>query len=92
MVVTGCGHAGVVNTCYNARALGDGMPLYSIVGGYHLADASEDKLDATMKDLKAFNPKVMLAGHCTGWRFKCRISQEMPNCLVPCFSGSKYVL
>ncbi|KAE8372691.1 beta-lactamase-like protein [Aspergillus bertholletiae] len=92
VVFTGCGHAGVINTCRNAVALGNGASLYSVVGGYHLADADDAKLNATMKDLKAFDPKVMLAGHCTGWRFKCQIAHDMPNCLVPLFSGSKYSL
>lgn len=92
VVFTGCGHAGVVNTCRDAVASGNGAPLYSVVGGYHLADAQEAKLESTMQDLKKFDPKVMLAGHCTGWRFKCQIARDMPNCLVPAFSGSKYEL
>ncbi|GAD95624.1 conserved hypothetical protein [Paecilomyces variotii No. 5] len=92
VVFTGCGHAGVVNTCRNAVALGNRTPLYGVVGGYHLADADQTKLDATMKDLKILDPKIMLAGHCTGWRFRCQIARDMPNCLVPCFSGSKYSL
>ncbi|KAF9895202.1 hypothetical protein FE257_000104 [Aspergillus nanangensis] len=67
VVFTGCGHAGVVNTCHDAVKLGNGIPLYCVVGGYHLADAEDSKLNATMEDLKKFDPKVLLAGHCTGW-------------------------
>ncbi|OJJ48590.1 hypothetical protein ASPZODRAFT_150786 [Penicilliopsis zonata CBS 506.65] len=92
LVFTGCGHAGVINTCRDAVGLGNGAPLYGVVGGYHLADGSDEKLEATLQDLKTFDPKVMLAGHCTGWRFKCLIARDMPKCLVPCFSGSRYVL
>lgn len=92
MVFTGCGHAGIINTCRNALILGGGAPLYSVVGGYHLADADSAKLHATMYDLKKLKPSVLLAGHCTGWRFKCQVAREMPDCLVPCFSGSKYNL
>ena len=92
VVFTGCGHAGIVNTCRDAVKLGNGSLLYCVVGGYHLADADDSKLNATMGDLKKLDPKVLLAGHCTGWRFKCVIARDMPNCLVPCFSGSKYTL
>lgn len=92
VVFTGCGHAGIVNTCHDALKLGNGIPLYCVVGGYHLADAEDAKLNATMEDLRRFEPKVLLAGHCTGWRFKCHIARDLPNCLVPCFSGSKYSL
>ncbi|RAK75308.1 MBL fold metallo-hydrolase [Aspergillus fijiensis CBS 313.89] len=92
VVFTGCGHAGIVNTCRDAVKLGNDTPLYCVVGGYHLADADDAKLNATMNDLKKLEPKVLLAGHCTGWRFKCLIARELPSCLVPCFSGSKYTL
>ncbi|CAG7997816.1 unnamed protein product [Penicillium salamii] len=92
VVFTGCGHAGIVNTCRDAVKLGGGIPLYCVVGGYHLADADDAKLNATMDDLKKMKPQVLLAGHCTGWRFKCLIASALPNCLVPCFSGSKYTL
>ncbi|RAH65359.1 MBL fold metallo-hydrolase [Aspergillus aculeatinus CBS 121060] len=92
VVFTGCGHAGIVNTCRDAVKLGNDTPLYCMVGGYHLADADDAKLNATMNDLKKLEPKVLLAGHCTGWRFKCLIARELPSCLVPCFSGSKYTL
>ncbi|ODM21298.1 hypothetical protein SI65_04351 [Aspergillus cristatus] len=92
VVFTGCGHAGIVNTCHDAIKLGNGSSVYSVVGGYHLADAEDAKLNATMEDLKRFEPEILLAGHCTGWRFKCRIARDLPDCLVPCFSGSKYTL
>ncbi|OGM48990.1 hypothetical protein ABOM_003143 [Aspergillus bombycis] len=92
VVFTGCGHAGIVNTCCDAVKLGNGIPLYCVVGGYHLADANDTKLNATLADLKKMEPKVLLAGHCTGWRFKCLIARDLPNCMVPCFSGSKYTL
>ncbi|KAL4790879.1 hypothetical protein BDV19DRAFT_381970 [Aspergillus venezuelensis] len=92
VVFTGCGHASFVNICHNAVKLGNGSPLYCVVGGYHLADAEDAKFNATMADLRKLEPKVLLEGHCTGWRFKCLIARDLSNCLVPCFSGSKYTL
>src|SRR5262249_60465695 len=36
VVVTGCGHAGVINICrYASRLTGD-VPLYAVIGGFHL--------------------------------------------------------
>ncbi|KAI1139736.1 Metallo-hydrolase/oxidoreductase [Hypoxylon sp. FL0543] len=92
VVFTGCSHAGVVNVSRHAMELGGGVPLYTVVGGYHLADATPEKLQKSMEDLKALEPKVLMPGHCTGWRFKVAIEKEMPGCMAPIFGGTKYEL
>ncbi len=93
VVFTGCSHAGVVNVSRHAVHLAGGsVPLYAVVGGFHLADGSPDKLQATLDDLGALKPHVLIPGHCTGWRFKFKIEQEMAAVLVPCFSGTTYTL
>lgn len=96
VVFTGCSHAGVVNVARHAMSLGGGgeggVPLYTVVGGYHLADASNEKMENSMRDLKALEPKVLMPGHCTGWRFKVRIENEMPGCMAPVFGGTRYEL
>ncbi|KAI1388388.1 Metallo-hydrolase/oxidoreductase [Hypoxylon trugodes] len=92
VVFTGCSHAGVVNVSRHAIELGGGAPLYTVVGGYHLADGGPEKLELSMRDLKALEPKVLMPGHCTGWRFKVAIEKEMPGCMAPIFGGTKYEL
>ncbi len=92
VVFTGCSHAGVVNVARHAISLGGSAPLYTVVGGYHLADASPERMENSMRDLKALEPKVLMPGHCTGWRFKVRIEQEMPGCMAPVFGGTRYEL
>jgi 7,8-dihydropterin-6-yl-methyl-4-(beta-D-ribofuranosyl)aminobenzene 5'-phosphate synthase len=92
VVFTGCSHAGVVNVSRHARDLGRGVPLFAVVGGYHLADAVPDKLEQSMLDLKALGPKVLMPGHCTGWRFHVKIEEHIPGCTVPLFGGTKYEL
>ncbi len=92
VLFTGCSHAGVVNAARHALELGGGAPLYAVVGGFHLADGSPEKLQSTLDDLKALGPKVLIPGHCTGWRFKFKIEQELAGFLVPCFSGTTYTL
>ena len=89
---TGCSHAGVVNATKHALELGGGTPLYAVMGGFHLADADTETISRTVADLKALDPKLLLAGHCTGWRAKYEIQKEMPGQLVPSFVGSTFVL
>lgn len=90
VVFAGCSHPGIVNICTHALTLCPDTPLYAVIGGFHLADADVAKLDASIAGLKTLNPRVLMPGHCTGWRFKFAIEREMPGVLVPCFSGTKY--
>ncbi|KAK4497683.1 hypothetical protein PRZ48_010336 [Zasmidium cellare] len=92
VMFTGCSHAGVVNASRHAVELGSGAPLYAVMGGFHLADADAEYIQNTVSDLKALDTQIMLAGHCTGWRAKFKIQEEMPGRLVPSFVGSKFEL
>lgn len=98
VVFTGCSHAGVINVCRHAVELGGGggdggeVPLYGVVGGFHLADNHPEKLARSLEDLKALGPRVLMPGHCTGWRFKFMCEQAMPAVLAPSFCGTTYTL
>lgn len=92
VVFTGCSHAGVVNASRHAVELGGGTPLYAVMGGYHLADADQAHIQSTAADLKALDTQVLLTGHCTGWRAKFEIQNQMPGQLVPSFVGSQFVI
>jgi 7,8-dihydropterin-6-yl-methyl-4-(beta-D-ribofuranosyl)aminobenzene 5'-phosphate synthase len=90
---TGCSHAGVVNASKNAKDLGEGAPLYAVMGGFHLADAEPPQIASTVHDLKELDVKVLLTGHCTGWRAKFELQKVMPEgSLVPSFVGSQFQL
>jgi 7,8-dihydropterin-6-yl-methyl-4-(beta-D-ribofuranosyl)aminobenzene 5'-phosphate synthase len=67
-VFTGCSHAGVVNICRHASETFPDVPLYALVGGLHLVHPNEDLIDATVAALAPFDLKVIIPGHCTGWR------------------------
>lgn len=94
VVFTGRSHAGVLNVSRHAVRLGGGgrVPLYSVVGGYHLADASAEKMDQSLRDLEALEPEILMPGHCTVWRFKARVEKGMPGHMAPIFGGTKYEL
>jgi len=91
VVFTGCSHAGVVNTARHAVDIAGGsVPLYAVVGGFHLADAELPQLEATIRDLKELGPKVLMPGHCSGWRIKHMIEIESPGWLAPSTVGTKF--
>lgn len=69
LVVTGCGHAGVVNVCRWARRLTGERPVHAVVGGFHLNGAAfEPLIPMVLDDLAALGPAWVMPGHCTGWR------------------------
>jgi 7,8-dihydropterin-6-yl-methyl-4-(beta-D-ribofuranosyl)aminobenzene 5'-phosphate synthase len=79
IVITGCGHAGIVNTLLQAQSpLSDKQkfPIYLVMGGFHLAGyEQESKIKETVRDLKELiDPAYLAPGHCTGWR--CRAALE----------------
>ncbi|KAJ9131030.1 7, 8-dihydropterin-6-methyl-4-(Beta-D-ribofuranosyl)-aminobenzene-5'-phosphate synthase [Pleurostoma richardsiae] len=92
VVFTGCSHAGVINASRHARELVNSAPLHAVVGGFHLADNKPEKLTRSLEDLVDLDPKVLMPGHCTGYRFKFMIEHALPNTLVPSFAGTKYTL
>jgi 7,8-dihydropterin-6-yl-methyl-4-(beta-D-ribofuranosyl)aminobenzene 5'-phosphate synthase len=63
------------------------VPLYAVVGGFHLANGDAALVESTVRDLKKLDPAVLLPGHCTGWRAKFALEKSMPGSLVPCTVG-----
>jgi 7,8-dihydropterin-6-yl-methyl-4-(beta-D-ribofuranosyl)aminobenzene 5'-phosphate synthase len=66
VVLTGCGHAGAVNTLEAARAAVREAPVSAVVGGLHLYDADAAKVEWTGAQLRRFGVACVLGTHCTG--------------------------
>jgi len=65
-VISGCAHAGVVNTIRQAQKLTGVDEVYAIVGGLHLKDSKKEVIDATIEDLVKVDPRFIFPCHCTG--------------------------
>lgn len=77
VVVSGCGHAGIVNTLTYARKVVREAPVHAVIGGFHLFDANEEKLAWTAKQLAPLGIQYFLAAHCTGVESTMRLRQLM---------------
>jgi len=66
IVISGCGHAGIVNTLTYAKKAVRDTGIYAVIGGFHLFDANQQKLEWTAEQLKPFGIQYFLAAHCTG--------------------------
>lgn len=75
VVVSGCGHAGIVNTLEYARRAIKSAPIHAAVGGFHLFAASDERLDWTAAKLKQMGLAHLLGAHCTGIEAVFRLRQ-----------------
>jgi 7,8-dihydropterin-6-yl-methyl-4-(beta-D-ribofuranosyl)aminobenzene 5'-phosphate synthase len=93
VVLTGCGHAGVVNIARYARRLTGDQPLYALLGGFHLnGPLFEPLIPRVLDDLAAMNPSVLVPAHCTGWRAQHAMSARLPAAFVPNSVGTSFHL
>ncbi len=75
VILCGCCHAGIVNTTSLATELTHSKKIVGIVGGLHLATASNERLMKTVEELKNYPIKIMAPCHCTGLRGKIILSK-----------------
>ena len=93
VVITGCGHAGVVNIARYAGRLTRGQPLYALIGGYHLGGPLfEPLIPRVLDDLAELNPGVLVPAHCTGWRAQHAMSARFPGAYIPNAVGTTFRL
>jgi 7,8-dihydropterin-6-yl-methyl-4-(beta-D-ribofuranosyl)aminobenzene 5'-phosphate synthase len=91
VVITGCGHAGVVNIARYARALTGGQPLHALLGGFHLnGPVFEPLIPRVLDDLAALNPGFLVPAHCTGWRAQHAMSARFPEAYIPNSVGTSF--
>jgi 7,8-dihydropterin-6-yl-methyl-4-(beta-D-ribofuranosyl)aminobenzene 5'-phosphate synthase len=90
VVITSCGHGGIVNTLRRAQEVSGVEKIYALVGGFHLAPAPDDYLRQVVAELKKFEMEHVLPMHCSGNNFSDLAKQEMPEKLIACATGSSY--
>jgi len=77
VVITGCGHAGIVNILTFAREQFPNEPVQAVIGGLHLFPATDQQLDWTADQLKDFKVQNLLGAHCTGIEAVYRIREKL---------------
>src|SRR5579872_4102580 len=77
VVVTGCGHAGIINILTFAQQKFPGDSVHAIVGGLHLFPANDEQLNWTADRLKDFKVANLLGAHCTGIEAVYRIRDRL---------------
>ena len=93
VVISGCSHAGIINTVKYAKKLTGVEKVYAVLGGLHLSGAFFEKiLKKTIDELKTLSPAVVVPMHCTGRKAMEMLSREFPASFVLNSVGSKITL
>ena len=92
VVLTGCGHAGVINILTQAQALTGGEKIHAVLGGFHLTGGLFDPLiPRTVQELQRFAPAVVVPAHCTGWKATHAVAAALPSAFVQNSVGTTFV-
>ena len=93
VVLTGCGHAGVINIVNYARRLTGVDRVYAVIGGFHLSGARfEPRIGQTCDALAAIAPEVVVPAHCTGWKATHALAARLPDAFIQSSVGTRFEL
>jgi len=86
VLLSGCGHSGIINTLQYARGFLRPAPVDAAIGGFHLFAASDQQLAWTASKLKEYQTARILGAHCTGiesvYRLRELLGLTRQTCLV----------
>jgi 7,8-dihydropterin-6-yl-methyl-4-(beta-D-ribofuranosyl)aminobenzene 5'-phosphate synthase len=90
VVMTACGHSGIVNTIRQAQRLTGVDRIYAIMGGFHTGfmGVPEENGEATIAALAEFEPAILAPMHCTGIKTIARAVVEFPDRFVHNVTGT----
>jgi len=91
VIVSGCAHAGIINTILYAKQITGVTDVHAIMGGFHLAGKEcEPRISQTVEQLKLLDPDLVAPSHCTGWRGTHAMAGALPHAFVWNSVGNLY--
>ena len=90
VVLSGCAHAGIVNTVHHAQRISGVETIHAILGGFHLARTDQPEVDQTIEAIAAFEPERISPTHCTGFGPMAGFADRLPDAFVQCTVGTTF--
>ena len=91
VIIVGCSHVGIVNIL-DSISEKTGMPIYAVIGGTHLVEADETRIQKTIDAFREMNIKFIAVSHCTGEAGKYRMQQEFGDEFIENNTGNVIVI
>lgn len=93
VLVTGCCHAGLINTIRYARKITGIHDIHAVLGGFHLSGpAFAPIVERTIAELQRVDPEVVVPMHCTGWNSTKRLAEAFDRRFILNSVGTTYIL
>ncbi len=90
VVISGCAHAGIINTVTYARETAGVDQVLAVMGGFHLSGPDmAPVVEKTTQGLKGFGPTYIIPTHCTGRQAIGVIEKQMPDSFILNMPGTK---
>jgi 7,8-dihydropterin-6-yl-methyl-4-(beta-D-ribofuranosyl)aminobenzene 5'-phosphate synthase len=89
VVMSSCGHVGIVNSAKQAQEVSGVQKVHALVGGFHLGPAPADYLNQVMAEIKKLDPDVIVPMHCSGENFIRAAREQLPDKLLVATTGSR---
>lgn len=92
VVISGCAHAGIINTVEHAKKITGTDKVHAVLGGFHLTGRIFDPvIQPTIDEMKRIKPDYVVPMHCTGWKAINRFVEAMPEQFLLNTVGTTYV-
>lgn len=91
VVISSCGHAGIINSARRAMEVSGVKKLHAALGGFHLFGATDEYLRKTMNEFKALDPDVLIPMHCSGPSLIALLRSEMADRVITSTPGTEFV-
>jgi len=88
VLLSGCGHAGVINTLEYARSKVRSAPVHAALGGFHLFPLDDAGVDWTAGKMREMGLQNLLGAHCTGIEAVYRIREKAGLSRRTCVVGA----
>ena len=90
VVMTSCGHRGVVNSVRAAQKASGVQKVHAVLGGFHLAPHPAEYLRQTAEALRDLNPDWLVPMHCSGEPFIAIAQQVMGDKVLRSSTGTRF--
>jgi 7,8-dihydropterin-6-yl-methyl-4-(beta-D-ribofuranosyl)aminobenzene 5'-phosphate synthase len=90
VVISGCAHAGIINTVRHAQKLTGIDKVHAVIGGFHLVNADTEIIWQTIADMQGIAPEYVIPMHCTGFEAVTAFRDAMPEQFVLNTAGTRY--
>jgi 7,8-dihydropterin-6-yl-methyl-4-(beta-D-ribofuranosyl)aminobenzene 5'-phosphate synthase len=92
VIISGCAHAGIINTARYACELAGVKKVHAVIGGFHLAGPLyESAIEPTVAALEGINPDYVVPSHCTGWKAIHEVARRMPASFIQNSVGTRLI-